>query len=655
MTTGRPRSLVTAAVIVGLCFGLVAAGFRIMPEVLETVNRQAVDRLFRFRAASERFRLPYTGAVVHVDVNDTSIERLADFYLDRTHYAAAIEVLSRMDVAAQLYDFIFAAPLESEGDRAMVSAARRAGTVYFGLSFRLAEESGRPSRRPKALSDEARDYLEASKWRIQVEGDPRGIPLGTDPIPTLPELAAASRGLGFLNVRFDPDAVFRRTPLLVRYGDAFYPSLPFRAVCDYLGVPPDRIVLRPGEAILLKGARGPGDEQPRDIAIPIDESGNMVINFIGPWGRMRHYHFSDVLDAARDRDEVALWREEFSGRIVLVSEVSTGAADVGPVPTDNNFPLSGLHANVIHTILSGRFLEEISGPAMLLVEAVLLAMVLLLYRFLTPIPFFAGSMLLGGLYLASAAGAFLVSGIILHIVRPLMMIAFSVVALLIHRYVRDAREKAVLRRSFEAYFPPSVVKRIIDRPEAITTGGQKKELTVLFSDIKSFTRYSADMDPDRVQRLLNDYFGVMTDVVFNHQGTVDKFIGDGLMVFFGDPDPQPDHALRCVRAAIEMQEKVREHHDRWRDIGGIDLRVRIGISTGMAVAGNMGSARRLSYTVIGAAVNLAQRLESKAPEGGILISQRTRDLVADQVAVGEVRQIRLKGYEAFVPVYEVEA
>lgn len=653
MSTGSARSLAAAAVIVGICFGLVLAAFRVMPEVLETWNRQTVDRLFRFRAASERFRLPYTGDIVHVDVNDTSIERLADFYLDRTHYAAAVDVLSRMETAAQLYDFIFAAPLESEGDQAMVSAARDAGTVYFGLSFRLADTGGRPPRRPKDRSADALGYLESSKWRIQVADDARGIPFGTDPILTWPELADASRGLGFLNVRFDPDGVFRRTPLLVRYGDAFYPSLPFRAVCDYLGVPPDRIVLRPGKAILLKGARGPGDEKRRDISIPIDRDGNMVINFIGPWGRMRHYHFSDVLDAARDREEVALWREELSGKMVLISEVSTGAADVGPVPTDNNFPLSGLHANVIHTILSGRFLEEISGPTMLLVEAALLAILLLLYRLLTPIPFFAGSVLLGGVYLASAAGAFLASGIIVHIVRPLMMIGLSVVALLIHQYLRDAREKAVMRRSFEAYFPPSVVKKIIDRPESITMGGQKKELTILFSDIKSFTRYSADMDPDRVQRLLNDYFGVMTDVVFNHQGTVDKFIGDGLMVFFGDPDPQPDHALRCVRAALDMQEKVRENHARWREIGGIDLRIRIGISTGMAVAGNMGSARRLSYTVIGATVNLAQRLESKAPEGGILISQRTRDLVADQVAVGEVRHIRLKGYEAFVPVYEV--
>jgi len=145
----------------------------------------------------------------------------------------------------------------------------------------------------------------------------------------------------------------------------------------------------------------------------------------------------------------------------------------------------------------------------------------------------------------------------------------------------------------------------------------------------------------------------MTEIVFKFQGTVDKFMGDGLMVFFGDPVPQPDHALRCVRAAIEMQKRVREIKTRWEKQGDMPLQIRIGINTGIVVVGNMGSPRRLSYTVLGSAVNLAQRLESNAPVGGIMISQRTWKLVKDYVPTRGLEQIQVKGFEEPIRVYEI--
>jgi adenylate cyclase len=142
-------------------------------------------------------------------------------------------------------------------------------------------------------------------------------------------------------------------------------------------------------------------------------------------------------------------------------------------------------------------------------------------------------------------------------------------------------------------------------------------------------------------------------VVFRYEGTVDKYIGDGLMVFFGDPEPQPDHAVRCVRAAIDMQRKVRELKEKWEKEGGIPIQIRIGINTGEVVVGNMGSARRLSYTVLGSPVNLAQRLESNAPVGGIMVSRRTWELVRDHVLTQSLGEIKVKGIDEPMPVYEV--
>lgn len=434
-------------------------------------------------------------------------------------------------------------------------------------------------------------------------GDLSRLYHGSEPLITFSALAAVSRGLGYLSLKPDQDGVYRRLPLLVRYKGSFYPSFSFRAICDYLSVPSEKIIVRPGKSITLKDARKPGKTIGHDIVIPIDRYGNMVINFAGPWERMTHYNFSDVFFASEDQDEMEMWKEELSGKIVIVSEVSTGSTDLGPVPTDTQFPLSGLHANVMHTILTESFLKELSGFEMLFIELLIMVIIWRLsFRFSSPF-FSAGTAILAASYIATVAICFFYGNLILHFVRPVLIITFGLSSIVTYRYIGEEKEKNILRRTFESYFPPLVVKKIMVNPKVIASGGQKKELTILFSDIKNFTRYSSTISPDHIQKLLSDYFDAMTEIVFKYRGTVDKFMGDGLMVFFGDPVPQPDHALRCVRAAIEIQKRVHEIKTRWEKQGDMPLQIRIGINTGIVVVGNMGSPRRLSYTVLGSAVN----------------------------------------------------
>jgi class 3 adenylate cyclase len=187
----------------------------------------------------------------------------------------------------------------------------------------------------------------------------------------------------------------------------------------------------------------------------------------------------------------------------------------------------------------------------------------------------------------------------------------------------------------------------------LTSAAQKKELTILFSDIVGFTKHTSTMEAGQVRRLLNEYFERMIEIVFEHQGTLDKFIGDGLMVFFGDPEPQSDHAVRCVRAGIEMQKAARELGEVWAGRGEVPLQIRVGINTGQVVVGNMGSSRRLSYTVLAEPVNVAQRLESSAPVGGILISARTYELAKDAIKAERRDPIRVKGIDHPIQVYEI--
>ncbi len=629
--------------------------FWLLPNVFEPWNAQTIDKFFAFRSKFDALRPAYDSSIVHVDISDRTFDALANSYLNRFQYAQVVRNLAEMQTAAQIWDFIFPARTNLQEDSAFVVATANARNAYFGLAFNLAQV--KPSR-PRSRVSRADQYLDMTKWNVQIDGDTRDLYYAYDPIITFSALSAASRGLGYLNISFDRDGVYRRVPLLFRYHESFYPSFAFRAVCDYLGVTPDRIILKPGSSLTLKDARRPGGEH-RDIVIPVDHSANMLVNYVGPLVRddkvlsMLHFNFADILRASDDRTELDMWGDVLGGKIAVVSEVRTGASDVGPIPTDNQFPLSGVHSNSINTILTGNFLREAGGVEMVLVElAVMIVLVTLALR-LSSRNFSLGAFGLIVVYFLAAGLVFLYANLILNVLRPILQVGLAAFTVIAYRYVNEQKEKEVLRRTFEAYFPPAVVRKIMLNPSLVIAAGQKKELTILFSDIKSFTTHSSTLTPDEIQKLLNEYFDSMVEIVFKYEGTVDKFIGDGLMVFFGDPEPQPDHAVRCVKAAIDMQQKCRELKARWVQEGKFPLMIRIGINTGPVVVGNMGSDRRLSYTVLGADVNLAQRLEANAPVEGIMIAQRTYDLVKDRIPTRPLEPIMVKGLDKPIKVYEV--
>jgi len=425
-----------------------------------------------------------------------------------------------------------------------------------------------------------------------------------------------------------------------------------RMACNILKVPPERISVEGGATITLRDA-DVGKGARRDIAIPIDRKGNMIINWIGDWSAMRHLSFAQVLAIADDQDEVEAFAEQYGGSIVLVGDVSTGVSDIGPMPFEEKLPLVGIHANTLNTILTGSFLSPLPAGTMLLVEILVAAGFALLAARLRSVSFALTvfGLLIG--YVVAASAAFVFGNVILTIVRPVMSGGLSLVAVLVYWYVSEEREKQKLRSKFEQYFPPAVVKQMVDNPDALSTTPKKREITIMFSDIKSFTTYSSTMTPEEISATLNEYFEAMTEIVFRYGGTVDKFIGDGLMVFYGAPEPQTDHALRCVKAAIEMQKKCREFKARWEPIGRLPLRIRIGINTGEVVVGDLGSPRRMEYTVLGSDVNLAQRLESNAPVEGIMISDSTYRHVKDLVPIRPLNPITVKGLDTPITVYEV--
>jgi len=413
-----------------LCFGL-------FPSVFQTLNAKVVDRLFIYRSGSDHFKPDYDDTIVHIDLNDSSLKALKSYYLNRSHYARVIRNLSAMGVSAQLVDFIFAAPSSEPDDRALKEATEAAGSVYYGMAFELNEADN--IQTPRFRSDADKQYLDATAWQIKVIDGSKFMYVGTNPLITFPTFSEAAKGTGFISIKSDPDGVFRRIPLLIRYENGFYPSFPFRALCDYLQVPPEKIVLNPGKSIVLKDAVKPYGDEGHDIVIPIDRSGNMIINFIGPWGSMKHYSFAKVFETTEETAAFDVWEEALSDKIALISDVSTGSTDVGPVPTDRNYPLSGIHSNIIHTILTESFLKEPALIQMLGVELVLMGLIIFSSLYFATLRFSLSAVGIAALYSGTAVSLFLFSNLILNIVRPLMMIFFSMVSILVISAIENAK------------------------------------------------------------------------------------------------------------------------------------------------------------------------------------------------------------------------
>lgn len=413
------------------------------PGFFDTWNERLNDQFLSLRTSYAAFSPPYDETVVHVDLNNTSLRALKDYHPTRAHYARVIHNLGAMNVAVQMCDIIFAGETSSENDQRLLDATRRSRDVVFGMAFRLSAAAGRAD----GIEDpETRDYLRKTAWKIPAERGAARFFHGVDPLITLVPLAERSLGTGFLTLFLDPDGVIRRLPLIVRFENDFYPSFTLKSVCAFLKVPPEKIVLDRG-AIILQDAVRPGRAQGISLRIPIDSRGCMRVNFAGPWGRMKHYNFSDIYAASDDPDLLDEFRDELEGRITLLSDISTGSADMGQVPIDEAYPLSGVHANAVNTILSGSFIREVPAPTTIVMEIILLLGVTALSFHRSALVSAAGTVGLGSLFAASAGVVFLQWSILIPAVKPLFVMVLGWAGLSTWRALEDARVRTEIERA----------------------------------------------------------------------------------------------------------------------------------------------------------------------------------------------------------------
>ena len=409
-------------------------------------NEQIADRVLAFKTASKYFRPQYSETIAIVDLNNSSLQKLDDYHPGRTYYAKVMQNLDKMGVSLQMFDIVFAGERSDEADSSLLHSTANTTDVIFGMVFRLAPYNAVTDG--NGIPEDTKTYLGESLWQNQVKSALLELYKGADPVISLADLGRASRGMGFLTLMPDKDGVFRRLPLLVKYEDSVYPSFALKAVCDFRNIPPSNVVIEKN-AIRLIGASDPEGNSIQDIEIPVDRNGAMRINFVGPWGRMKHYHFSDIYFASADQDDWSLWQEEMEGKIVLISNTYTGSTDVGVVPVDSEYPLSGVHANVVHTILNQDFIWDIRGYQSLLIELAMTAILFACFMKYPTIRFSSLTMLTGALYFSAAVATLVLFNVLLPIAKPLLLLLITWSGLFSLKSIQNAYERMKIQKAKE--------------------------------------------------------------------------------------------------------------------------------------------------------------------------------------------------------------
>jgi class 3 adenylate cyclase/CHASE2 domain-containing sensor protein len=347
--------------------------------------------------------------------------------------------------------------------------------------------------------------------------------------------------------------------------------------------------------------------------------------------------------------------EDFKGSVFFYGLTAAGTWDLNPMPYDDRYPMLGLHANAFNTILTQNFLQRFGhGYNIAIMLAGGLLMGLLIGRF-KPLPGAGLTVLIFIGYLAGNQFLFQKMGYWVDILGPVGTLVVGYMTITVYNFFSEEKEKKMIRGIFSRYVTKSVVDELIKNPDMVKLGGERKELTVFFSDVAGFTSVSEVLSPEDLVALLNDYLTVMTNIILRYDGMVDKYEGDAIMAVFGTPVPLPDHALRAILVSLEMQKELVGMRARWKEEGRPELEVRIGLNTGQMIAGNMGAADRLDYTVMGDSVNLGSRLESanKAYGTFFMISEYTLEHCEKDIQYRFLDSLRVKGKNLPVKVYEV--
>ncbi|HEY6953526.1 MAG TPA: CHASE2 domain-containing protein [Bacteroidota bacterium] len=617
--------------------------------ILQSIDQLTVDLRYQNRyQRNEPRNLKDSGNVVIVSISNEDLKAMPrTFPFPRNYYAHLIENLNSAGAAVIGLDITFDSP--REGDTALAEVLQKYNNVVIATTV----QAGGSNEYVDVRS------LKENYGNVFFEVNRRQI--------------------GLTNVLWDRDQVVRRYMPMMTAADNLIPTLGFACLDRYFKFPPLTRVKIEDQDFVLK-----------DRVIPKYDATSFMLNYYGPSkyeNGFRYVPFSQVIDDStfKTKDELDYetdinafddaTKSLFKNKIVLVGSTMPEERDYHNVPIPNieegkkNYAMNGveIHATAIQNVLDGNFITILDpGMEMGLILALSLITFLGLWRFrqikvrhvwiLEIASFIIVLVLVFGIF-ELAIAIFSSSSILMNIVNPSVAVILAYFGTAVYQYLAEREQKAMIKGVFGHYLNPAVVNMLVNEPEKAKLGGDRRELTIFFSDIASFTTISEHYhkNPEGLVELLNEYLDEMTSIVLKYDGTLDKYEGDALMAFWGAPLAQKDHALRTCYAALEMQKRLAELRPKWKKEGKPELSARCGLNTGIVIVGNMGGKDRFDYTVIGDSVNLASRLEgaNKQYQSQIMISDFTFSHVKGKVVTRELDLIQVKGKTEPVKVYEL--
>ena len=363
----------------------------------------------------------------------------------------------------------------------------------------------------------------------------------------------------------------------------------------------------------------------------------------------------DVITEDIKTVELVIRTEDLKNKIGIIGLTATGTSDIASIPLHNEYPGVGTYHNTINTIMQREFIKT-PGKAVAFLIIILVALFTgFIIQKLSSRKSLAAA-ILGFLFINILAFyLFIVHSIWLEQLGINLALLFPSIIIISIKLISEESQKKFIKGAFSRYIAPDVIDQIMLNPESLELGGENRRITIFFSDVAGFSTISEKLSPPELVALLNEYLSEMTDIIISHGGTIDKYEGDAIMAFYGAPQPYIDHELRACKAAIDMKKRLREMQEKWRSVGQHELFVRMGMNTGLAVVGNMGSKMRMDYTAMGDSVNLASRLEGANKWYGTtaMISENTYTNVKDHVDVRKLDTIRVIGKTEPIVIYEL--
>ena len=647
-------------------------------ELIEGYEQRSYDSRMRSKASfSEEGSIDQ---VVIVDIDLSSIEAMGNYYdWPHAYHGQLIDVMSSGNPGAILFDIIFdpKSSYEHELVNALASGLsdseqdlQEAAGQYLVNNdpYRMVSSTFESPKVHHSLVIEHPDtvnYLyamdsipevyDATEHVLKIPSEiAKRLPTG-ERIGNLHfDLLNASHHMGAANFPPDTDGIIRRAPTAIHFngsGDVF-PSITMSAAMDILNIPPDGFDYDLDNNILRLN-----DETGSTVrTIPVDDQGRIPVNYFGSFKTFTYIPYLYCFDP--EMLDPSYWE----GKVAIVGSSLAGLGDLKSTSVQKSFPGPEIHANVIHSILQNDFVRPVSDSRNLL-AMIILSCVLGLVCGIPGKPFWGFGFLIAtaAVWVIYATSQFMSEGIMWDVIRPMVSLAMTQLSVFSFTFLVMDRDKRFLRDTFGTYISPELIEQMVDDKEEPRLGGDEAFHTAFFTDVQDFSTISEQLTATDLVELLNVYLTDMTTILLDNKGTLDKYIGDAIVAFFGAPVPFEDHAFRACKTALEIQERLEvlrgkwiSEGERWPEIVR-SMQNRIGIHSGPMVTGNMGSEQRMNYTMMGDSVNLAARLESSCRYYGIYtqITEDTYSEVKDKVVVREMDRIIVKGKNEPVTTFEL--